>query len=531
MSSRRRGPRATHIDPDEFAGEKTGLGADWGSQFVAAIDALSVIETQKARTHHAQIMAIVAAHRDCAQFLDFAADPAAIREHGPQWRGDTWVSARQVLLAEYAPACRLSVSVASRQIDEAIDAYTRHPDAVAALLDEHSGMSPLKLGVLVREAESLGRGQCARLDARVLPHAADDNSAQWRRRIRQVLVAILGEPLAAKVRRDRQAQRYVAISPDGQIAYLLGELPLAQAQAFSTALDDLARDAAPGDRRTHEQRRADALLTCVLGPAAFRREPGCGPSTASWDEDGQYTIVEPAETEQVSEMWDVIRQLSALVDLTLPRAPQVNVEVTVPIGVLTTADALSEIKVGTDAGPACEACGSRAPAASTTAAHADAGTDPDNGFRDLADLHEVAMIDGLGPIDAPLARQLAHDARWRRVVNDPATGIVYDVGTARYRPPADMRRRVVARDGTCRFPGCVRQAISCHLDHVTPFPGGPTADRNLIALCEFHHRIKHHTTWRVVLHHDGRVDWTSPTGRRYTTYPINRQAPPGATAA
>lgn len=51
-----------------------------------------------------------------------------------------------------------------------------------------------------------------------------------------------------------------------------------------------------------------------------------------------------------------------------------------------------------------------------------------------------------------------------------------------------------------------------------------------MSACAFHHRVKHQTAWTPTLHTDGRVDWISPTGRKYTTYPINRQAPPRATS-
>ncbi|WP_146135276.1 HNH endonuclease signature motif containing protein [Antricoccus suffuscus] len=490
----------------------------YGGEFTTAIATLSTLETDAARHHHAEITAIITAHRNCAQFLEADADPAAVRAHGPNWRGDTWLTARQILLAEYAPACALSLSTASNRINHALAAHTNHPDAVTALLHPASGMTEQKLRILIRETEALHHQQCAELDAIVLPHAAGENTTQWRTRIRAALLAVLGTPIAKKIRKARQSQRYVAISPDGDIAHLLGELPLAQAQAFSTALDDLAGDAAPGDTRSHQQRRADALLTCVLGPAAFTRDHCGDPGTACFDADGQYTLTDPAETEQVTEMWDLIRQLSACIDFTLPRTPRVTVDVTIPASILAGADLAG--RATTQAGPACPACGSHQPDATTT--RHGATTDG----TDTADLRAHAVINGLGPIDPDLARTLATDARWRRIVNDPISGIVYDVGTTRYRPPAAMRRRVIARDGVCRFPGCTRKAVYCHLDHVTAYPHGPTADANLAALCEFHHRIKHQTGWTPTLRHDGRIDWISPTGRKYTTYPINRQAPP-----
>ncbi len=52
-----------------------------------------------------------------------------------------------------------------------------------------------------------------------------------------------------------------------------------------------------------------------------------------------------------------------------------------------------------------------------------------------------------------------------------------------------------------------------------PWPHGPTAPGNLICLCTHHHRLKTHTRWRLTLHPDLRVEWTSPTGRTYVVRP------------
>jgi len=52
---------------------------------------------------------------------------------------------------------------------------------------------------------------------------------------------------------------------------------------------------------------------------------------------------------------------------------------------------------------------------------------------------------------------------------------------------------VRARDGTCRMPGLHDPAHRCQLDHVTPFPHGPTEPANLACLCTTHHGFKLHT--------------------------------------
>src|SRR5262249_208428 len=43
---------------------------------------------------------------------------------------------------------------------------------------------------------------------------------------------------------------------------------------------------------------------------------------------------------------------------------------------------------------------------------------------------------GYGPIPAPLARELAGDGTWRRLVTDPLSGQLLDYGRTTYRPPA-----------------------------------------------------------------------------------------------
>jgi hypothetical protein len=79
---------------------------------------------------------------------------------------------------------------------------------------------------------------------------------------------------------------------------------------------------------------------------------------------------------------------------------------------------------------------------------------------------------------------------------------------------------VVARDRTCRWPGCHRQARRCDLDHIQDWAlGGETKPDNIHALCRRHHRLKHHAGWKVHRRTDGTTVWTSPTGRTYDKPP------------
>jgi hypothetical protein len=134
---------------------------------------------------------------------------------------------------------------------------------------------------------------------------------------------------------------------------------------------------------------------------------------------------------------------------------------------------------------------------------------------------QPADLDGYGPITAALARRIAGDptGTWRRLVTDD-TGQMLDYGRRTYRPPANLSDHVIARDHTCRFPGCRRPARLCDLDHDQPWDnGGETNSDHISALCPRHHNAKHHAGWQVRRRQDGSREWSSPTGHRYLVPP------------
>lgn len=132
-------------------------------------------------------------------------------------------------------------------------------------------------------------------------------------------------------------------------------------------------------------------------------------------------------------------------------------------------------------------------------------------------------LDGYGPIPASMARALAFDATgtWRRLLTDSA-GRLIDYGRTTYRPPQPLIDFVVARDRSCRFPGCRRPARRCDIDHLQPYgAGGVTAPCNCEALCEHHHRLKHEASWTLTGSPDDDLIWTSPTGHTYRSPPAD----------
>jgi hypothetical protein len=128
---------------------------------------------------------------------------------------------------------------------------------------------------------------------------------------------------------------------------------------------------------------------------------------------------------------------------------------------------------------------------------------------------DPGILAGYGPVTAQACRELAAtDATWRRVFTDPITGTVKDVDRRTYRPPAALQEYVEVRDGTCRFPGCVRPAHLCEIDHSQGWEaGGTTSDGNLGPNCKRHHRLKHLCGWKLEQPEPGRFIWTSPVGQ------------------
>lgn len=124
-----------------------------------------------------------------------------------------------------------------------------------------------------------------------------------------------------------------------------------------------------------------------------------------------------------------------------------------------------------------------------------------------------AELDGLSLLLADPAVQCT----LRPVITDSTDGHVLDVGRRSYRLPAALRRLIVTRDATCRFPGCGQPATRAQVDHATPWDEGGGSDAaNLGALCTRHHQLKTLGGWRITdSRADGRCRWHSPSGRRY----------------
>jgi hypothetical protein len=147
-------------------------------------------------------------------------------------------------------------------------------------------------------------------------------------------------------------------------------------------------------------------------------------------------------------------------------------------------------------------------------------------WRSLLGLRDdPAELLGYGSITAADVRAMLvkPGAVLRRLVTDQVTGVLIDYGTTRYRPDAYLTGLTKARDVTCRYPGCTRNAIYCDAEHCDAFPRGATSAANVCQLCRKHHRRKTRGTFTYTRPDPatGKTVWTTPLGFTYTQDPAS----------
>ncbi|MGE0360038.1 MAG: DUF222 domain-containing protein [Vicinamibacterales bacterium] len=139
--------------------------------------------------------------------------------------------------------------------------------------------------------------------------------------------------------------------------------------------------------------------------------------------------------------------------------------------------------------------------------HVDSASDVAAG-EDLAGILEVDH--GAVDVSAETSRRLSCDASLV-AMRQSADGGVLDVGRKTRTVPPSIRRALLARDKTCRFPGCTsRRCDAHHIEHW--LDGGPTSLDNLVMLCRRHHRSVHEGLVDVQRRADGALAFIEPNG-------------------
>jgi len=297
---------------------------------------------------------------------------------------------------------------------------------------------------------------------------------RWRRKIHRV-IAKLDPDAAARRRKQAKASRCLGIQPlDDGMAQITATLPAEDARAIYDRIDHIARHLAPalgpsrGGTRSHTNGPEGAGRHGVPRDDVGRGNPepsGASPGNA------ESSGIGPRDTRTID-----ARRADVFTALLLGNRREyvtVELQVIAPVGTLA----------GLDDNP--------------------------------------AELIGYGPIPAGVGRALAADARWRRVLTDPAAGTVLDLGHRRVPTPA-LARLVRHQQTRCVFVGCGMPASRTDLDHTLAHAdGGSTALDNLGLLCRRHHGAKHRGGWQLTQPQPGVFLWTSPTGRIYTTDTTN----------
>lgn len=431
--------------------------------------------------------------------------------------------------AELAPRLGVSRFAARRMVGDAF-LYRDKLDQTATALRQ-GAIDPTKAAVLTRHLADQPADVAWEVQRLVLPDASHQTPTQLRRAVEKAIIAI--DPSRA-VQRHRKAREQRRVDhprplPDG-MASVHAFLPATDAAGLDLALEAAARSAkASGDSRTIDQLRADAFS--LMGHTALEQgyiglpepdaaaKPGGdsqaddGVAADKTDHDDGVPDAPSAATgtPDLQPVSDYLRMLHMSIGTIGGRRAVIRVDV--PLSVLVLPPETQ------GAFPAAGECWDHLtedpeelPGASP--AHGPPGDSPaDDPPLPLA---EVAELEGYGPITPDVARALAMSAgTWQRLVTDPLSGEVLDVGRTRYRPPAALAEFVRARDRSCVVPGCTRPAHGCDLDHVVPFPEGPTSAGNLGAGCRPDHRLKTLGQFRLEHLGGGTFRWTTPSGHVY----------------
>jgi hypothetical protein len=127
-------------------------------------------------------------------------------------------------------------------------------------------------------------------------------------------------------------------------------------------------------------------------------------------------------------------------------------------------------------------------------------------------------------VSAETSRRLACDCGVVHLCEDE-TGKTLSVGRKTRSIPASIKRALLKRDTTCRFPGCCNRIFveGHHIEHWVN--GGATSLENLVGMCSHHHRFVHEYHYRVELDENQQPRFFDPRGRLVTDAPPRPNPP------
>ncbi|WP_404385932.1 DUF222 domain-containing protein [Knoellia locipacati] len=434
-----------------------------------------------------------------------------------------------------APRLGVSVHVATRRVTAAGDQMTRTPAVVDAMavgvLDEQ------RAAVVTEETEFLSPESAGKVVALVADRWAGLTTGPLRRLLARTAAQVDPEAVAAHADDERERRGLTRRLGVHGTDHWRGDFRVEQSRVAWAAVTERARELVrDGHADTLEKARADAMMELILEHCDVRvvvhtTRAADAPADSTPDDDlrGAARAADTSPGDRIVQ--DPTKDHTSA---TADPAPDFSAEPTRAAG-------------------GDPPTGDAAPLPPSDPTLHDSDDTPDDPAEDRAAEAPASRLVEVGGLGAPgttfVPRAWLDDADTsttdpeRELTCDPDTGALLagDVPeafasgrtrrprsrphpedpTTTYRIPTEMARLVRLRDGSCRFPGCATPARQCDLDHVRPWPTGPTAPTNLIALCRRHHRIKQRPGWTLRLHPDARVTWHDPTGRAHTTWPVD----------
>ena len=395
----------------------------------------------------------------------------------------------------------LSDAAATSRMTVAVEVVTRAPFLLEAMASGR--LDAYRAGIVCEELREASPEVCREVGARLEGSLGTEPPAMLRRRVRRVLGAVDAELVRAKAARARTARslrRWPGDEPG--VDTWMGSFPVEQARSGWAVIDGLARQYVRDGRASGvDEARADALMDLIHSRAT-----------------GTFVV-----------------QLAVPADRLASEAPSTPADGGSADAADRASGAVARL-AGRVWGPVAELAGQADDDGLVTVAGL--GMPGDTHVRREWLEHVVATEPADGPdstssIDPPEGSSATQRTRRGVVACHADTGALLAVdrttasgrpgttGSPAYRPPPTLVELVKARDGRCRFPGCTVSAVFCDLDHVRPWPSGPTEAGNLMCLCRRHHRIKQTVRWRVRIEPDATVTWTDPAGRTRTTLPLD----------
>jgi hypothetical protein len=360
-----------------------------------------------------------------------------------------------------------------------------------------------KVRAICDATEHLSPEVATAVQNRVLDRAPHLTLAQLRAALVRAVIAVDPEGANERHRQARKDRRVALNAEQDGMSSLWALLSAPDALSAYQWLTSLARGLGSDDARGMDARRADLLVALLTGQLTYAR------TTDDSTEQGE----QAGQVGQVGQVGQPEGQAE-------PAGAQAT---ETPSG-STSKDAAANAGGGAAtppptvwSGPPPRPVNPSKPLVQVVMAHSTLiGAD-----------NQPCELVGYGPVPADLAREIAADAVWRRLITDPLSGTLLDYGEKVYKPPAGLANFVRARDGYCRSPICRRRALDAELDHVVPWPKGPTCEPNLASGCTHDHHCKHAPGWQVIARPGGLIEWITPTGHRYASEPFDyRPEPP-----